>query len=191
MGGAQPADAFVARLTSAMSRLQAASYAPNAPSLGAMALNAAGAVFIGGSTARRGLPTSANAIQREHLGCAAGAPTCVVSNGYVYLMSSDGSLQYSSYVGGAGAQVANVSPGDGSSFWFSGSGASSNIPISADAFTRGGDFLIRLDTPLGRVVEGTRFPDGLASGGVASRGTTVLIAGKDTLEWPRVLSSYE
>jgi uncharacterized protein (TIGR03437 family) len=129
---------------------------------------------------------SANAMQTELLGCPSGAPACDVPNGYVYIMSPAGFLQYSSYVGGAGAQVGAVSPGEAGSFWFSGSGATSNVPAGTDAYTRGGDFLVRWDTAAGRPAEASRFPDGLSSGGVDTRGASVFIVGQDSATVARV-----
>lgn len=127
-GGGGPGDGFVFKLNSTGTALEFSSYfgGPSFGDVQAVAVDPTGRACMSGAEGVM-LPTTPGAFQTV----APGGP----SDGYVACLNADGSLRYSTYLGGLGSDEAHDIAVDGSgSAWVVGFTSSVNFPLAGTPF---------------------------------------------------------
>lgn len=104
----------------------------------AIAVDGAGNVYVTG-LAYAGLPATAGAYQTQYVpgGCPTPAPTGPCPHAFVMKFSPSGSLIYSTYLGGSGADYAHSIAADSAgNAWIAGETLSPDFPTTANAVSR-------------------------------------------------------
>jgi hypothetical protein len=196
-------DAFIAKLSPSGSSLVYATYLGGSTCSGsgsgcgidqggAIAVDSQGAAYVGGRTYSSDYPTTPGAYDPTFNGGPDG-------DAFVTKINSTGTgLDYSTYLGGSGPDVANGIAVDGSgSAWVIGSTEATNFPTTADALRpvkcAGNDgFLAQLDAAGSALAYSTflgcGYPNGLAVDGL---GGTYVAGSTGTASFPTTTGAYD
>jgi uncharacterized protein (TIGR03437 family) len=135
----------------------------------AVAADASGNLYVGGSTRNPSFSTTANAYQAKFGGGpidAAGVPAR--SDGFIAKIKPDGSaFVWATYLGGSGADsVTSIGADAAGNVWASGTTASSEFP-NAQGWTSGSDFLTELSPDGSALTYSARYPSQTAAQAMA------------------------
>ena len=189
-------DGFVAKLDSAGAKILYATYFGGSfyngltATLGtdeprAISLDRSGHAYVAGVTSSVDFPVTSGALQTEFQPVfGPGNLSLRRPTGFVFKLDRDGrDLAYSTFLGGSTAEVNGLAVDEDGSAWVTGRGAGPDFPVTADAYPRGGDFLLTLN-PSGRALSvSTLLPSGVAGTGIAlhQHGGVVLAGGESGL----------
>lgn len=179
--------AFVAKVNAAgslvyLTYVGAANYPIGGPSanpgnrVSALAVDAAGAVFIAGSTNDPQFPATSGALQTAYAGPDSFSPPF---DAFIAKLKPDGSgMVWATYLGGPASDSARSIALDASGApWITGVTSSPDFP-NADGWNSGGDFLVRLNSSGSALLYSARFPDGsTAQASTLDRAGAVHLAG--------------
>jgi uncharacterized protein (TIGR03437 family) len=178
-------DGFLAKLSGNGTRLLYGTYIGTSTegSLGpdgddriaALALDAAGHLWLAGSTTGDDFPVTANAIQSRR----ADADGSLLSDGFLAEYDpAENRLVYATYFGGNGNDtITNLQIGTDGAVFFAGRAESPSLPASASGFSRGTDFLASFDAGAALVSGLTRLVNGTTGSGLALSLTGLVAAG--------------
>jgi len=145
----------------------------------AAAFDAAGRLWMAGTTEGDDFPVTPNAVQKQR----ADADGSQLTDGFLAGYDPAANrLVYASYFGGQGNdRISNLQIAADGTVLFAGHSESAALPVGAGGFTRGTDFVASLDPASGGVSGLTRFANGTTGTGLATTPTGLVVSGVENV----------